>query len=87
MILDLARLFQDSKADIDVISHSRGGLVAAFRRPSPTGRARPCAAAVVSAMPAMTSQMADALPNRSTTQPPTRLAAMKLSEPQTRMWP
>jgi triacylglycerol esterase/lipase EstA (alpha/beta hydrolase family) len=25
--LDLARLFQDSKADIDVISHSRGGLV------------------------------------------------------------
>ena len=68
-------------------SCSRGGLVAALRRPSPIGRARPCAAITVMTPPATTSQMADAGPRRSTTQPPAKLAAMKLSEPHSRMRP
>ena len=68
-------------------SESLGGLVAAFSRPSPIGRARACAAAVVSAAPATTSQMAEPAPSLSTTQPPTRLAAMKLSDPHSRMRP
>ena len=44
-------------------------------------------AAVVSTAPATTSQMAEPAPSLSTTQPPTRLAAMKLSDPHSRMRP
>ncbi len=53
----------------------------------PIGRLSPCAAAAVSRAPVMMSQIADAGPHVSTTQPPPMLAAMKPSEPHRRMRP
>ena len=69
----------------------RARAAAAWSRPS-AGRARSAAAGRArrqrsAPRPPTTSQMADAGPSRSTTQPPQKLAAMKLSEPHSRMRP
>ena len=69
----------------------RGCTVAAFGvSPCPIGpslRSSPWAASAVSATPIATSQTTAGGPNRSTTSPPQKVAAMKLSEPHSRIRP